>query len=1302
MTSLTLRLAAWNATANPTHTRVTAVTAYRDGVACGHADGTIWLYDLVLPTDTQCSSSFELYPKCLLSAHQSPIALIKLAETSAPTPEGREGTLISVSEDGDVIVWSTTDGRCMSRVRSPLQGIRPTSLCLQTVDYQSAAEDLLFVAGEGSVAYVLSYPSLELVYEWQQPHSQWVTAQAVRKRKDHFRSELLTCTADGVVRIWSYDEFGLAQQDVFSRATSPVQQSQAGLSPPGANINDGSRPESVDEPESDSQERVMFNLESQFAALGEDHAITQLTVNPFNDDEFLAVSPKIVRLFASRNNELHELLRWRTQRSTDSLFAGAGFLAQSDIVFWDTAGTIFSVCTQFSVEGGSAGMHMARGLHVETSSDKDAVSVATSLCSVPPGAADSVLASVAGTQNARVDVLVSYASSGTRHVLSVIMPVPLSSVSGSANRPHAVPEDAKSGPRNWLGQATPFFMRPLWDGWLHDAELPRQVTSALVTHTDQVAVGYGDGVVQIVPQAQLISGRDSSDGVTELSGHTASITALFEWQPTASHSAALHSREVLGSAVQSEAAVTAANAESRGLLLSASKDLTLRIWDLDLGECVFVLSTQSAPVVFMAGVTVPRTSAAWKESSRHRELSMVLDSLVLAVGSDNSTTLVSVAEFVRMHVTAPYHVAPVRLSLCRNTGDLELHYADGSRRRIPLARQGGSGSQEDPANVRYPEFSVSLAQTRATSGSSRGRWLGATTLSRTSPVLLLDIDVEQLHASTSRVVTEQTSMDEMHELASSNTSVQVSQQVLSQLCSWGVSMDLDKIKREEFGMQAPRHMSLSMSNKRTGVNTIVFPNQASVGSSWCMSPLLNAQRMLAILVLARSVLQGKLPYDLFGELFMSSVLELCSEKKAVEVINYYVGKLPSQIGRRFKPLSLLTLAQYWQSANVARSAPRAVDSEELHALTIVCVIAADFPAQLPVTARSMAATMLQTLMASRGEREQMMAIELLSRGFATFRAHVDSAMVIRRLIRIMLRITEDQGEDGGRGDRGRDETLGRGAVLGRTALVPSSSMPGTRRSSDGQASKVSDGRTGSVSFAVVGAAKSGLQRISALSMPVVSATLCSMLCDPSVDERWRALHAVGVVVQSHAALLHEHLESVASAIVGSLSPKRATERRRLVGAAGTCVRVLERTYACVSFHAETQTLAVGCTNGRCVAFDLRTGTRTSVLDMHGLVAAVSISPLGNFVASFALNSRELSVWDPQPSALAMFAKSLFWPDAEAHGSVAPLKSMTIPDGFLLHSDVPVLSIMRAIKLSWTGDSTVLLQIREASFSLSVS
>ncbi|KAJ1891006.1 hypothetical protein LPJ66_007164, partial [Kickxella alabastrina] len=103
-----------------------------------------------------------MHPKCMLVAHQSPIVLLKMAHINSPLASGTEGALISVSEDGNVVLWDISDGRCISRVRTPLQNIRPASINLQTVDYQSAAEDLLFVTGEGHVAYVLSYPSLEL------------------------------------------------------------------------------------------------------------------------------------------------------------------------------------------------------------------------------------------------------------------------------------------------------------------------------------------------------------------------------------------------------------------------------------------------------------------------------------------------------------------------------------------------------------------------------------------------------------------------------------------------------------------------------------------------------------------------------------------------------------------------------------------------------------------------------------------------------------------------------------------------------------------------------------------------------------------------------------------------------------------------------------------------------------------------------------------------------------------------------------------------------------------------------------
>ncbi|KAJ1891013.1 hypothetical protein LPJ66_007160, partial [Kickxella alabastrina] len=164
MSSLNIELAVWNAATDPTHTKVTATATHKDGIACGHSDGKVWLYEFASAKLSEPATPTELkmHPKCMLVAHQSPIVLLKIAHVNSPLANGTEGALISVSEDGNVVLWDISDGRCISRVRTPLQNIRPASINLQTVDYQSAAEDLLFVTGEGHVAYVLSYPSLEL------------------------------------------------------------------------------------------------------------------------------------------------------------------------------------------------------------------------------------------------------------------------------------------------------------------------------------------------------------------------------------------------------------------------------------------------------------------------------------------------------------------------------------------------------------------------------------------------------------------------------------------------------------------------------------------------------------------------------------------------------------------------------------------------------------------------------------------------------------------------------------------------------------------------------------------------------------------------------------------------------------------------------------------------------------------------------------------------------------------------------------------------------------------------------------
>ncbi|KAJ2163013.1 hypothetical protein GGF46_000199 [Coemansia sp. RSA 552] len=1053
---LNLRLVGWTDAVNPTGSRVTAAAGVRDGVACGHADGRIWLYAVERSGD-----ALELYPRSMLSIETaSPVVLLQAAEIGSPQAEGSEGTVISVWEDGSVAVWSSEDGRCISQAR--LQGVRPTALSLQTVDYQAAATDLLMVAEAGAGVHVLAYPSLAPVHAWT-AHPQWVTALAVRKRPDHLRSELITCAADGAVRIWSYDEFALAQQG------------------------------------------GTFALDAQFAALGADQAIRALAVNPHNADEFLAVSATAVRLFASRAGELHELLRWRRQRATDAEFAGGGFLGPADVVFWDSAGTVFRVCTLHSVQGGSAGMHMTRAPELGR-----AASVATGLSSVVCGPQSAL-----GDRGDRVTVLASCTcdSSDAGPRLTLTMPQPLSATDQGAANQHV------------------FALRELWDSWLDAAAQRRNTTSATAIRDGRIALGYANGIICLVPPEQLVSGSD--DGSVELHGHTAAVVEMCEALPDR--------------------------------LVSASKDLTLRLWNLDSAACLDTVALQSSPAV-----RLHRLPGA--------------DSLVLAVSRDNSTVLIRASPCERLHVTAPYPLALERVE--QVAGGVELHFADGAQHTIPVPEATPDQNAEAPRQIMAAAVEYGAC--------------------------IVDVDVAQV---------QQGQGQSAHGPA-------LALALLALLCSWGESLELDAAKQSEFGMQEPpaHGLGLALSNSHASEASLLFPgNQRS--ASWCVSPLLNAQRMLAMLALARSALQG-------------------NEKRAVEIINFYVGRLPALVGPRYKPLALLALVRFWQSDNedlqraartlvlsaVHRASEKRRRAEVFHwssvlargapdadvgALTIVCVMAADFSALLPLTARSMAAAQLQAQLA-RGGAGAAAAMELVARGFAAFRPYLDCQLVIRQLLAAL-------GGEPGRTDRGSGE-----------------------------------------------AARAALVRIAAADMGLVSAALGGILRTGTIDERLRALQAVGVVARRSAAQAKPHAPALAEAVVTAVDPHSATARRSLAGAAGAALQALDRAFPAVAFSPEAQLVAVGLADGRSVAFDLRAGARAAEVAGAGApVAAVAISPQGDRVASFSMDGR-LSVWDPAPSALAQLAKSLLWTD-QRRTQVAPAKTLAIPDGFLSQSGMHIIA-----------------------------
>ncbi|KAJ2521988.1 hypothetical protein H4217_001038 [Coemansia sp. RSA 1939] len=958
--SLHIRLAAWNAAANPATGQVTAVAALKNGAACGDADGWIWLYTLETAEKQADGTSettaevekeedgMQLRPMCLLAAHRTPVVALRTAQVSSPSSEGSEETLISVSADGVVIVWSAVDGRCISRSRAVLQEdaaavgahqLQPSAVgvSLQTVEYQSAAEDLLFVFGFGvPAARVFSYPSLEIAYEWTAPHpAEWVTAHALRKRKDQFGSQLITCTTAGTIRIWRYDEFALTQQqqqqhDMFGRSADLAAIGVA-VDPDFSGGGEGAAESGTESVHSDGERAEspsatttrttpMFQLEAQYeSSLGGTSAsnnagnmASSLVINPHNDDEFLVVSPTLVRLFATqKSGELHEALRWKpspSQQSAGAWFAGAGFLAKSDIVIWDIAGNVLSVCSQFSVQGGSAGMHMLRSRHFEATGRLPEHPAVTSLAGMQvTGTASALGKAVAahsssgnGRDGSPIDVLLTYTSTPDDHTLTLAFPLPLSSISGSANNPHSnsnLPASAKRKLAEvpWIGNPHAFQMSRLWRDWIARVCGARDVTSALVLRCGRLVLGYSDGAIRVVsPTSMMVETEEpeqkpSADNAASFSGHNEAVCALYEWQPP--------------TLVNRQRTDDTASAGC-SLLVSASKDLSMRIWDLATGVCLNVLAAQSAPIVRLSAVLLPANRVAWQEAEKHEALCAELDTLVLGVGSDNSTVLVSMRLLDRIHVTAPHYAQPVRTLVSWNRAQIDICYSDSTKRTVSVAHLVGATVVEDSDGASAAATSSSNTSSRnntssPSSSSNNNSNIGASGHSalwarlalltpagarcaplggaRTPAALILEIDVMSLQTAAARIAPEGTDADAMRALLASEDDscsslammtnpLRASLMLLSVLCTWGVSKSLDAAKHRVFGMQTPlpnvslavggpprRHQS---DDEASSTTTVVFPDVRDKCSSWCVSPLLNAQRMLAILVLSRSALQA--------------------------------------------------------------------------------------------------------------------------------------------------------------------------------------------------------------------------------------------------------------------------------------------------------------------------------------------------------------------------------------------------------------------------------------------------------------
>ncbi|KAJ1933934.1 hypothetical protein FBU59_005860, partial [Linderina macrospora] len=440
-------------------------------------------------------------------------------------------------------------------------------------------------------------------------------------------------------------------------------------------------------------------------------------------------------------------------------------------------------------------------------------------------------------------------------------------------------------------------MDELWNQWLEHMASELNTTSTLVTKSGNIALGCDTGDILVTSPMAMIGNVVGPVKPLKLHGHTAAITALYEWSAMGDSECECcgarddaHVPDDSADDSDSDSDSTGCQACTHNLLVSAGKDLTIRIWDAVTGELLNTLPSQSAPVVQLCGILPTKQPVARHNTELHVVTEAYLKSHILAIGSDNSTTLISMNYLDRVHVTPPYHARVVRLTLRGDSGDLMLQYGDESRQYIDLSHIVGSmgdGSDQQPPHGRYPSFSISLVRGgQATAVSSLGplgdstapgHWASVQQLASYGrgsawggrpSVLVMDFDITQLQALVTRLVPDGTAMSDVERILNKELCGQsdgrsalqplnTSLMLLSALFTWGVSDELDRIKRKVFGMQPPRaNISLAISNRQRDVHTVMFPHSwEHRRDSWCVSSLLNSQRMLAILVLARGALQ---------------------------------------------------------------------------------------------------------------------------------------------------------------------------------------------------------------------------------------------------------------------------------------------------------------------------------------------------------------------------------------------------------------------------------------------------------------
>ncbi|KAG1455984.1 hypothetical protein G6F46_007924 [Rhizopus delemar] len=414
--------------------------------------------------------------------------------------------------------------------------------------------------------------------------------------------------------------------------------------------------------------------------------------------------------------------------------------------------------------------------------------------------------------------------------------------------------------------------------------------------------------------------------------------------------------------------------------------------------------------------------------------------------------------------------------------------------------------------------------------------------------------------------------------------------VVSVITSWNINEAFEVLCSRSVKLTKEFSSNISYGLKGANGNLSILAPVKHEREIWTISSSLTAIRLLSISLLAKVVI------SMAGQ-----------ENKYSDLITSYAMSLPLVIGKRYCFPSLSLLSKYWQdpsARSLFASAITGLPKDKVDSLinywetflptspsdnispqmivrasVILGIIGCDQPQKLSTRVCKSTASSL-TLLLSDAEMDNseeggissagsvariLSSMELLSQGFKTWEMHIDAAEVLRTLF-----------------------------------MYAADSRPTMAHISR--------------------AAKVAIFQISIANMPLVISTLTfDTIQAKSLDVRLRCLKIIGIFIKKEPILLYSYVQSVIETVVKTLDPNVPHMREAMVQSTTSILHDLVKTYPSVDFSSSAQKLAVGTLEGASVIYDIRTTTRSVVLEGHtGPVVALAFSPDAKLIATCSL------------------------------------------------------------------------------------